>query len=38
MTSVDYLKAAIKNLEERLKKKGRKLSGKVEVPMSQSYK
>ena len=38
MTSVDYLKAAIKNLEERLEKKGKKLSTKTDVPMTQDYR
>ena len=38
MTSVNYLKAAIKNLEERLEKKGKKLSTKMDVPMPQDYR
>ena len=38
MTSVDYLKAAIKNLEDRLEKKGKKLSTKLGVPMPQDYR
>ena len=37
MSSTDYLKAAVKNVEERLAKKGMKLRSKIEVPMPQGY-
>lgn len=37
MSSADYLKAAVKNVEERIGKKGRKLTGKIDVPMPQNY-
>ena len=37
MTSVDYVKAIIKNLEERLNRKGLKLPGRAVTPMSSDY-
>ena len=38
LTSKDYLKAAIQNLEERLRKMNMKLSNKAVTPMEKSYK
>lgn len=37
MSSTDYLKAAIKTVEERLQKSGKTLSTKIDVPMPQIY-
>ena len=37
MTNVDYVKTILKNLEERLTKKGCKLPGKAVTPMSSHY-
>ena len=38
MSSVDYVKAIIKNLEERLRKEGRKLPSRATTPMSGDYR
>ena len=37
MTSFDYLKNAIKTVEEQLKRKGRKLPARATTPMSSGY-
>ena len=37
MSSTDYVKAAINNLEETLKKKNKKLPNKCETPMTSNY-
>ena len=37
LTSKDYIKAIIDNLEQRLKKRGDKLSNKAITPMTQDY-
>ena len=37
MSSTDYVKAAIANVEEQLKKKGKKLPTKVPTPMPANY-
>lgn len=38
MSSADYLKAAIDNIEERLKRKGEKLPSKATTPMTHNYR
>ena len=38
MSSVDYTKMIIKNIEIRLKKEGRTLPERSETPMSSDYK
>ena len=37
MSSTDYVKAAIDNVEEQLKKKGKKLATKAPTPMTTNY-
>lgn len=37
MTSVDYVKAAVANVEEKLAKTGKKLPSKVPTPMTLNY-
>ena len=38
MSSMDYLKAAIDNVEERLHKRGERLPARATTPMTQSYR
>ena len=37
MSSTEYIKSAIKNAEEKLKKKGKILPAKSVTPMAQGY-
>ena len=37
MSSFDYLQNALKNIEERLSKEGRKLWSRAPTPMTQDY-
>ena len=37
ISSVDYMKSVVKNLEERLKKQGTKLPDRATTPMSSDY-
>ena len=37
MSSTDYIKSAVENIEEKVKKKEDRLSSRAATPMSQGY-